>query len=334
VNSADHDSGGKAPAAAVSTALPIEVRDLKKLYGSIVAVDGLSFSLGPEEILAIAGPDGAGKTTLFRSICGLVDADKGEIRVTGLDVPGRFDEVKPILGYMPQVFSLYPDLSVEENLSFYAGLFGLGRNELRQRKARLYEFSGLGPFADRRAQHLSGGMKQKLALACNLIHDPKVLVLDEPTTGVDPLSRRQFWDILADLKAGGASIVVSTPYMDEVARADRAIFMNGGRLLAAGSPPELIEKYSGRVYRVPLEVRGEDMRRLKELGIRAVRFGATLHIYVHEAADEDSVREALERAGLAPGQVNEIDPELEDVFIQLMGMERESTGERTERADG
>ena len=300
---------------------PIEVKDLKKLYGSIVAVDGVSFTLAKAEILAIAGPDGAGKTTLFRSICGLVDITQGEVYIGGLDIRRDFESIKPILGYMPQVFSLYPDLSVEENLSFYAGLFGLGRDEFKAKTERLYEFSGLGPFAGRRVQNLSGGMKQKLALSCNLIHNPQVLVLDEPTTGVDPLSRRQFWDILGGLKAEGASILVSTPYMDEVARADRAVFMNRGRLLAEGVPGDLVNSYEGRVYAAPVEVTSKGMRTLDKMGIRAGRFGSTLHVYTHEMVDGGSVVTALERAGLTPGRVREIEPGLEDVFIQLMGVE-------------
>jgi ABC-2 type transport system ATP-binding protein len=315
-----------------ATPTPIEVRGLKKLYGPIVAVDGISFTLERAEILTVAGPDGAGKTTLFRSICGLVDLTQGEISVAGHDIPSDFDAVKPILGYMPQIFSLYPDLSVEENLAFYAGLFRLSRDEFRTRKQRLYEFSGLGAFAGRRVQNLSGGMKQKLALSCNLIHDPEVLVLDEPTTGVDPLSRRQFWDILGDLRSEGASIVVSTPYMDEVGRADRAIFMNRGRLLAEGTPGDLVNRYKGRVYEAPVEVTSDGMRSLDQLGIRAGRFGATLHVYTHEMVDGDSVKGALERAGLRPGGVKEIEPGLEDVFIQLMGVEpgnEHNSGEET-----
>jgi ABC-2 type transport system ATP-binding protein len=316
------------------TPVPIEVKGLRKLYRSIVAVDSISFHLGRREILAVAGPDGAGKTTLFRSICGLVDVTQGEIRIAGLDIRTDFEKIKPILGYMPQVFSLYPDLSVEENLTFYAGLFGLARDEFRAKKERLYEFSGLGPFADRRAQNLSGGMKQKLALSCSLIHNPQVLVLDEPTTGVDPLSRRQFWDILAGLKADGASIVVSTPYMDEVARADRAIFMNRGRLLAEGTPQDLVGRYPGRVYEVPVEVTSAGMRRLDEMGIRAGRFGATLHVYTHEMVDGGSVTTALERAGLSPTGIKETEPGLEDVFIHLMGLEPGNELDRAEESHG
>lgn len=301
--------------------VPIEVRGLKKLYDQITAVDGVSFILGEAEILAVAGPDGAGKTSLFRSICGLVDFAEGRVAVAGHDVRTDFDAVKPILGYMPQGFSLYPDLSVEENLAFYAGLFGLSGDELRRRRERLYEFSGLGPFRDRRAQHLSGGMKQKLALSCNLIHNPTVLVLDEPTTGVDPLSRRQFWDILADLKSEGAAILLSTAYMDEVARADRAMFLNRGRLLAQDTPQMLLQRYEGRVFEIPIEVGSEGMQRLREAGIRAGRFGSSLHVYTDQTADQTSVTEALRRAGITASGITEIDPGLEDVFIQLTGEE-------------
>jgi ABC-type multidrug transport system ATPase subunit len=176
-------------------------------------------------------------------------------------------------------------------------------------------------------------MKQKLALSCNLIHNPQVLVLDEPTTGVDPLSRRQFWDILGGLRADGASIVVSTAYMDEVARADRAIFMNRGRLLAEGTPEDLVGRYRGRVYEAAVEVTSAGMRKLDAVAIRAGRFGATLHVYTHEMVDEVSVAEALRRAGFDPGSVREIDPGLEDVFIQLMGVEPGNENSATDEAE-
>ena len=168
----------------------VAVNHLIKSYKAVSAVSDFSFDVDAGEIIALVGPDGAGKTTLFRSLCGLIDFDAGEASIAGFDVARQFDQVKPHLGYMPQTFSLYPDLSVEENLHFYAGLFGLSREQFTRKTERLYQFSNLGPFAGRRAGQLSGGMKQKLALSCALIHDPRVLVLDEPTTGVDPLSRR------------------------------------------------------------------------------------------------------------------------------------------------
>jgi ABC-2 type transport system ATP-binding protein len=298
---------------------PIEVKGLRKTYGPIVAVDEVDLSLEAGEILAIAGPDGAGKTSLFRSVCALVDFDDGDVHVAGLDVRTDFDAIKPSLGYMPQAFSLYPDLSVEENLGFYAGLFGLSRDEFRKRRERLYEFSGLRPFARRRAEALSGGMKQKLALSCNLIHNPSVLVLDEPTTGVDPLSRKQFWDILAEIRSGGASILLSTPYMDEVGRADRAAFMDRGKFLAVGTPDDLVALYEGKLFEAAVEATGRQMRALRDGGTSAARFGSTLRIYAPEGTDDDAVADALGSAGVDARGLRESRPGLEDVFVQLMG---------------
>jgi len=313
----------------------IEVKALSKTYGSILAVDRVGFTLGAGEILAVAGPDGAGKTSLFRSICGLVDFDGGEVRVAGLDVRTDFDAVKPLLGYMPEVFSLYPDLSVEENLAFYAGLFGLGGDAFRTRRERLYDFSGLRPFAKRRAEALSGGMKQKLALSCSLIHDPTVLVLDEPTTGVDPLSRKQFWDILAEIRAGGASILLSTPYMDEVGRADRAVFMDRGRFLARGTPADLVGLYNGKVFEAPVEVTGEQLRALRAGGTTAARVGATLRVYAARGADAGAVAAELGRAGVDAAGLRERRPGLEDVFVHLMGRRPEPpNGESPEEGMG
>jgi ABC-2 type transport system ATP-binding protein len=299
--------------------IPVEVRGLRKTYGSLPALDDFSFTVNRQELVTLAGPDGAGKTSLFRAVCGLIGFDAGEVRVAGYDVRTDFDSIKPHLGYMPQAFSLYPDLSVEENLRFYAGLFGLDRKAFNAKKQHLYEFSGLAPFADRRAEHLSGGMKQKLALSCNLIHDPEILVLDEPTTGVDPLSRRQFWEILKDLRDHGAAIVVSTPYMDEVELADKAVLMNKGRKLAAGSPDDLVRAYEGRVFSIPRVPDTEQMRNLEGLeGIRARRFGAVLRVYTSHSVDQDDVARAVSGVGVDPTGIEEIRPDMEDVFVQLM----------------
>jgi ABC-2 type transport system ATP-binding protein len=299
--------------------IPVEVSGLKKTYGTLPAIDDFGFTVGRQELVALVGPDGAGKTSLFRAVCGLIGFDAGEVRVAGYDVRTDFDSIKPLLGYMPQAFSLYPDLSVEENLQFYAGLFGLNRKAFNAKKGRLYEFSGLAPFADRRAEHLSGGMKQKLALSCNLIHDPEILVLDEPTTGVDPLSRRQFWGILKDLRDQGAAIVVSTPYMDEVELADKAVLMNKGRKLASGSPEDLVQAYRGRVFRIPRVPATEVMRRLEGLeGMKPRRFGAVLRIYTGRDAAREDVARAVSGAGIDPEGIEEIPPDMEDVFVELM----------------
>lgn len=298
----------------------VEVVNLTKAYGSIKAVDNFSFFANRGEILSLVGPDGAGKTSIFRAVCGLIRYDSGEIKIAGFDVSREFEKIKPLLGYMPQTFSLYPDLSVEENLYFYAGLFGLDRQKFNEKKRLLYEFSGLGPFHNRRAGALSGGMKQKLALSCALVHDPEVLILDEPTTGVDPLSRRQFWDILKNLRAGGSAIVVSTPYMDEVALSDRTIFIYQGSKLAEGTSEELVRKFSGKVYQVNVNPTSERMEQLNKIeGIISKRFGASVHIYIKENHTIEEYYDALHRMGINWELIEQIEPELEDTFIQFMG---------------
>jgi ABC-2 type transport system ATP-binding protein len=297
----------------------VEITNLSKRYRTLTAVDGFDLSVGTGEIVAVVGPDGAGKTSLFRVLCGLIDFDAGGAAVAGIDVATGMERIKPLLGYMPQSFSLYPDLSVEENLRFYGGLFGVSKETYASRKERLYRFSGLGPFGDRRAGNLSGGMKQKLALSCALIHEPKVLVLDEPTTGVDPLSRRQFWDILLSLRRDGATIIVATPYMDEVALADRAVFMHLGRKLAEGTPEELQRHYRGRIFRLAVEPTAEQMTRLACIeGASPYRFGAEVHLYAPADMTADRVTERLAACGFTT-PVEPIEAGLEDVFIQLMG---------------
>lgn len=297
----------------------LEARQITRKYGDIVAVDSMDLELDKGELVALAGPDGAGKTTFFRVLAGLIDFDSGEARIAGFDVRREFQRIKPLLGYMPQSFSLYSDLSVEENLRFYSGLFGLSRDTFNQKKKRLYEFSGLGPFAARRAGHLSGGMKQKLALSCALVHDPQVLLLDEPTTGVDPLSRRQFWDILTTLRSTGSAIVVSTPYMDEVAMADRAVLVHRGKRLADGTPQELIDRFRGRVYRLRRAASNELMRRIEHLdAISARRLGTSVHLFTPVDYPMEQLRSELARAGV-PDEVEITEPWLEDVFVQMMG---------------
>ena len=297
----------------------IEIRNLTKKYASVTAIDNLSLEAGKGEILALVGPDGSGKTSTFRAACGLIGFNSGQITIAGYDVQRQFVNVKPLLGYMPQSFSLYPDLTVEENLYFYAGLFGVVGSTFNEKKKRLYQFSGLGQFHDRRAAAFSGGMKQKLALSCALIHDPEILLLDEPTTGVDPLSRRQFWDILRSLRESGSTIMVSTPYMDEVAMADRAIFIYQGKKLAEGTPFDLVDKFSGRVYRADIIPAPERMERINRIeGLTSRRFGSSLHIYTAAGDSIETYETDLEPLGIEKGIITEIEPGLEDTFIQLM----------------
>lgn len=298
----------------------IQVNNLSKSYGELQAVKDFSFSVEKGEILAVLGPDGAGKTSIFRALCNLIDFDSGRIEIAGYDLSTEFELIKPVLGYMPQTFSLYPDLSVEENLSFYAGLFGLNRKQYNRKKEQLYEFSGLGPFAGRRAAALSGGMKQKLALSCNLIHDPEILLLDEPTTGVDPLSRRQFWDILKTLKETASAIVVATAYMDEVALSDRAIFIYQGIKLAEGTPDELIAKFEGKVYRIDFLPAVERMYELSNIdGLKLRRSGSSLHIYTRSECPIEKFYDLLAEVGIKPEMIKLVKPDLEDTFTQLMG---------------
>jgi len=296
----------------------VEARRLTRTYGDIKALEDVDLVLEEGEILAVAGPDGSGKTSLFRALAGLIDFQAETATIAGHDIRADFDRIKPFLGYMPQSFSLYPDLSVEENLRFYAGLFGIEREEFAAKKDRLYEFSGLGPFARRRAGKLSGGMKQKLALSCALVHDPKLLILDEPTTGVDPLSRRQFWEILISLRKSGSAILVSTPYMDEVELADRAMLMHQGRVLAEGKPAELRGRFRGRVYRLRLAPTVELLDRARALrGVSARRFGSSVQLYAPPDHSPADLKRDLERAGISQDP-EPIEPELEDVFVQLM----------------
>ncbi len=292
---------------------------LVKKYGALTALDQFSLSVDAGTIFALVGPDGAGKTTMIRILCRLLDPDSGSVTIDGRNIARDYELVKPILGYMPQQFSLYPDLSIEENLTFYAGLYGITGKRYRDKRDSLYEFSNLGPFASRRAGALSGGMKQKLALSCALIHDPRLLILDEPTTGVDPLSRRQFWETLLQLKSEGVTILVSTPYMDEVARCDRAAFILHGRKLAEDSPMGLAESFAGRIYYVaskPTVALLEQINRID--GISAARFGAGLHLYLGQNDSIDRHLQELGGLGIQPNLITPIKADLEDRFIQLM----------------
>ena len=297
----------------------VSVTGLSKSYGQINAVDNFSFEVNEGEIYALVGPDGAGKTTIIRTLCNLVEPDKGAAVIDGLDVFTQFEAIKNRLGYMPQTFSLYPDLSIEENLKFYGGIRGVVGQEFKRMTELLYGFSNLKPFASRRAGKLSGGMKQKLALSCALIHNPKLLLLDEPTTGVDPLSRQQFWGVLLDLKRQGVTIIVSTPYMDEVARADRACFVYGGRKLVEDRTEALTELFDGRLYYLDLSPTVKLVDGLSALpAVRARRFGAGIHLYLAREDVIENHAQQLAALGIDPVLAREIEPDLEDCFIQFM----------------
>ena len=300
----------------------IETTSVWKGFGETVAVRGLDLKVRSGEIYGLVGPDGAGKTTAIRMLCGVLAPDRGDVRVGGRSLARDMENVRQRIGYMPQQFSLYTDLTVMENLRFFADLYGVSRQEWETRSVELLAFSRLQPFAGRLSEFLSGGMKQKLALACTLIHEPDLLLLDEPTTGVDPISRREFWRILYGLLGRGVTILVSTPYMDEAERCNTVGFMAGGRLVASGSPGEL-KRLVGREI---LELRAEPRRpaaRVARLvpGVEDVRvFGDLLHLVTADAArTQDAVLRALEAEGIRVHALRQIEPTMEDAFMSLTG---------------
>jgi len=300
----------------------IEVTSLSKSYGPVRALDDISFSTGRGELFGFIGPDGAGKTTLFRILTTLLIADAGEARVEGLDVVHDYKKIRRMIGYMPGRFSLYPDLTVEENLRFFATIFGTTIEENYDLIRDIYV--QIEPFKHRRAGKLSGGMKQKLALSCALIHKPVVLFLDEPTTGVDAVSRREFWEMLQRLKAGGISILVSTPYMDEASLCDRVALIQNGSLMAISTPAEVVEKYPLGLFSVSSSNVYQLLHDLKAFqpASGAFAFGQTIHLsFTPGSLKEEEVNAFLTNKGHTNISVNRIKPTIEDCFMELMGSE-------------
>ena len=302
----------------------VVVDQLEKRFGQTVALGGLSVSIAPAELFGFVGPDGGGKTTLFRILATLLVPDKGRAHVLGRDVVKEMWELRRRIGYMPGRFSLYPDLSVHENLQFFAAVFGTTIDRERAHIAPIY--SQLEPFKDRRAAALSGGMKQKLALCCALVHRPEILLLDEPTTGVDAVSRREFWDLLAQLKTSGITIVVSTPYMDEADRCDRVALMQGGRLLAVDTPAAIAQSFERPLLAVTAARRYPALLALRESdhAYAVYPFGDTLH-YVDERTGAPAppiataLRAFLAQRGFPDATVEPTPPTVEDSFIARMG---------------
>ncbi len=305
---------------AARVAHPIEVKGLCKSYGTIEAVRDASFSAERARIFGLIGPDGAGKTTIMRSIVSLVSCDSGEILFQGKPVDRNTDYVRAHIGYMPQRFSLYQDLTVEENLRFFGDLFGVPRREMDARIERLYRFSALAPFRKRRAGALSGGMKQKLALSCMLVHEPEVVVLDEPTFGVDPVARNEFWEILKDLARSGTTILVSTAYMDEALLCDVVALAYQGRLLATDAPARLLAGFPSRLYLAATESPHLALRLLERTPLcRSCHlFGDGVHFTLREGASIASAAKALEGRQAAVSEIRAIEPGLEDLFLELL----------------
>jgi ABC-2 type transport system ATP-binding protein len=302
----------------------IETRDLTKRFKKVTAVDGLDISIRKGEVFGLLGPDGAGKTTTIRMLCAIMDPTGGSARVAGFDTVRQSEEIKKRIGYMPQQFSLYGDLTVLENLTFFADVFQVRRREREERIARLLGFARLTEFKGRRAAHLSGGMQKKLALACTLIHSPEVIFLDEPTTGVDPVSRREFWDILTELHLEGVTLFVSTPYMDEAERCSRVALMFEGNIIVCDEP----ERIKGLVEGDLLELRPDRLREASRIitglpGVLEVQtYGDLLHVFVADGDDiarrASDIREALGSAGIAVHGIRQTRPRMEEAFISLI----------------
>lgn len=297
----------------------IRLEELSRRFGELVAVDALSLVVERGELFGLVGPDGAGKTTTLRMLAGVLRPSSGTALLDGISVVDEPESVKHHIAYMSQRFGLYTDLTILENLHFYADLYRVSKQERDQRLQRLFEFSGLGPFRDRLAGNLSGGMKQKLGLSCALIHEPRILLLDEPTFGVDPISRRDLWIIIHEMVARGVTVVVSTSYMDEAERFDRIAFIDEGKLLALDSPESLRRSMGGEL----LAVATTDVRKARSVagglaGVRrAVIFGDRLHVTVDSAESRSAeLRTSLERAGLRLDSIERIDPSMEDVFVE------------------
>lgn len=297
---------------------PIIAKDIKRSYGKVEALKGISFEVSKGEIFGIIGPDGAGKTTLFRILTTLLLADNGEAKIEGLDVIKDYKAIRQIVGYMPGRFSLYQDLSVEENINFFAKLFNTTLKENYYLVEEIYRH--IEPFKYRRAGALSGGMKQKLALSCALIHKPSVLFLDEPTTGVDPVSRKEFWHMLKRLKAQGITILVSTPYMDEASLCDRVALIQEGSFLDIDTPENIVNKFDQEIWSANSNNMPKlliDLRNLKEIK-SAFAFGDTNHITIDkETFNKETIEEKLKALGHNDIILKGIKPTIEDCFMEL-----------------
>ena len=305
----------------IATQSAIEVRELTKSFPGVRAVEHLSFAVRAGEIFGLVGPDGAGKTTTLRMLAGVLPPDGGALSVAGFDVARDPEGAKHYLSYMPQRFGLYEDLTVDENIRFYADLFGVKKEERIERSTQLLIAAGMNEFRKRLAGKLSGGMKQKLGLVCALIHRPKVILLDEPTTGVDPVSRRDFWKILYDLVSEGVAILTSTAYLDEAERCHRVALMNEGRLLFCDTPANLKAKLGKDVLSLPSPDPRAVRGRLEAAeGISSVVLtGDGLHIVVDDAARRiPEFTAKLNEAQVPHGEIRRVTPSIEDLFVDAV----------------
>jgi ABC-2 type transport system ATP-binding protein len=293
----------------------IYLTNVSKQFGSFAAVNNISISIKPGEIFGFVGPDGAGKTTTMRMIIGILDASSGEITVLG---KSRLEEIKSHIGYVPQKFSLYGDLTVMENIRLIGSLYGASKEKIKHQAEEILTFTKLWSFQDRLADNLSGGMKQKLALAAGLMHKPELFFLDEPTTGVDPVSRREFWQMLYRLNKEGMTIIVSTPYMDEAELCTRIAFFHAGKIVACDSPEQLRRSYPYRILEI--QAGSKDIKRyVSSCPIIDINsFGEAYHVVVNDLdTAKSTIEEVLTAAGISIFSIREVSPTLEDVFVHL-----------------
>ncbi|MFP4497650.1 MAG: ABC transporter ATP-binding protein [Vulcanimicrobiota bacterium] len=298
----------------------VEVKSLTKKYGNVEALKGISLKVGHGEIFGLVGPDGAGKTTLLKILMGILSYDGGEVLIDGEDSRNYIERIRNKLGYISQNFSLYGDLTVEENIDFFARLYPEA-GDISRRKSQLLDFIGLDRFKDRLAANLSGGMKQKLALLCGLIHKPPIMIMDEPTTGIDPVSRREFWKIIFQLQKDGLTVVSSTPYMDEAEQFNKLALIHKGEILKTGSADQIRKSVPGQAIEVLCDKPIASRRLLqKNKNVKDVElFGDKIHIFVEETDDElrEEITRILEENGIKVGKAEIVGYSMEDVFLIL-----------------
>lgn len=298
----------------------IQTSGLTKKFGDITVVDSLDFTVNDGEIFGIVGPDGSGKSTLLRMLSSILIPDSGKIEINGIYAHENPYQIKEKLAYMPQRFGLYEDLTVEENIIFFGRLFSMQHKKIHQKMDMLYSFSKLGPFKDRLAGQLSGGMKQKLGLACSLVHTPEVLLLDEPTNGVDPVSRREFWDILYELLSQGVTIIVSTAYLDEAERSNRIALMYRGKFIRMGNPKSIKNEMQQKLINIIVEnpkMAHEILANKMKTNI--IRTGNSLKMYSDNMAhDIKQIKTLLNKHRIRIYEMNEVSPRLEDSFIDII----------------
>ena len=299
----------------------IQTTNLTKSFESLIAVKDLSLEVKTGEIFGLVGPDASGKTTTLRMLCGILPPDAGGATVAGCDIPKEAESLREKVGYLPQRFGLYGDLTVLENIHFYADLYQVTRQERRERITRLLRFANLEPFGKRKAQDLSGGMKQKLGLICALIHTPQILFLDEPTTGVDPLSRRDFWIILYDLLKEGVTILFSTSYLDEAERCSRVGLIYEGELLVADTPSAVKAQMRGKILELRTENNQKSLRMLEGVGLfkGLVLTGEKIHVLVDDPEDSElAIHDILKEKGMKILGLLAVRPSLEDAFVSIV----------------